>query len=103
MVRLKMRSFFDGRDFQIRWDLLPDSKEEKFIEWLLGPAFLSATNMDNEHFLERVFSGYPPAYNHSPESLARLYDRVYEWVCKNYSTWKRRCNERIEIERSIGE
>jgi hypothetical protein len=48
MVRLKMRSFFDGRDFQIRWDLLPDSKEEKFIEWLLGPAFLSATKLSGE-------------------------------------------------------
>ena len=103
MVKLRLRTFFDG-EFQIRWDLLHETEEEeKFVAWLLGPAFLYWTNMDNEHFLERVFSGYPPRYDNDPVSLARLYDRVYEWVCKNYSTWKRRCNERIEIERSIGE
>jgi hypothetical protein len=102
-MKLRMRSFFDG-DFQIKWDLINETEQEgKFISWLLGPAFLYYTNIDNEHFLERVFAGYPPTYNHSPESLAKLYDRVYEWVREKYSTWKRMSNDRIEIERSIGE
>jgi hypothetical protein len=99
-----MRSFFDGRDFQIRWDLLPDSKEErKFIEWLLGPAFLSSIEMDNEHFLKRIFPDAIFGFKDDPESLGRLYEKIYDRITKSYAAWKRMRDERVEIERSIGE